>query len=128
MLCASSWLGERLLLWLLASMTKDTFYKVIGETIQKRRKVLGLSQQDVADHADLDTGFLSQIERGIRAPSLESVRRLSEALSTTPAALLGKSPKEPLSPLVAEMVRVVQRRSANEQRRALKVVRSLFEV
>ncbi len=90
--------------------------------------MLGLSQQDVADHADLDTGFLSQIERGIRAPSLESVRRLSEALSTTPAALLGKSPKEPLSPLVAEMVRVVQRRSANEQRRALKVVRSLFEV
>jgi transcriptional regulator with XRE-family HTH domain len=48
--------------------------------IRERRKELGLSLQAVAARAGLTASFLSLIERNIGGPSLDSLRRIAEAL------------------------------------------------
>lgn len=52
----------------------------LGERIRQRRKALGLSLRELADRVGLTASFLSQIERDLTSPSLESLRKISDAL------------------------------------------------
>jgi transcriptional regulator with XRE-family HTH domain len=52
----------------------------IGGRIRTRRQELKLSLRELADRAGLTASFLSQIERDLASPSIESLRRISEAL------------------------------------------------
>ena len=52
----------------------------IGRQLRLRRKVRGLSLQDVADKSGVSIGQLSQIERGLSAPSLKSLGAVCRAL------------------------------------------------
>ena len=63
-------------------------YKEIGKRIAKRRKILGLSQANVEEKADIGDKYLSSIERGISIPSTEVIMRLAVALETTPDEFL----------------------------------------
>lgn len=55
----------------------------LGQRLRARRKELGLSLRDLAERVDLTASFLSQVERGLASPSLESLRKISEALNVT---------------------------------------------
>lgn len=52
----------------------------LGKSIRSRRKELKLTMQAVADAAGLSVGFISQVERGLTAPSLASLVGISEIL------------------------------------------------
>lgn len=52
----------------------------LGERLRRRRKSLGLTMEQVAVASGLSIGFISQIERGITAPSLTSLANVSRAL------------------------------------------------
>ncbi|MEM7302003.1 MAG: XRE family transcriptional regulator [Pseudomonadota bacterium] len=52
----------------------------LAERLRARRKEIGLTMQQVADRAGLSVGFISQIERGIAAPSLSSLVSVSRVL------------------------------------------------
>lgn len=71
-----------------------------GRRIRERRVKLGLSQEQVAERAELHWTFVSGVERGVRNPSLNTIGRLARALDTTPSELL------------AGLVRVPKRRSS----------------
>jgi len=62
--------------------------QALGETLRFRRKELGLTMQLVADKAGLSVGFISQVERGITAPSLASLVSLATVLQTHISAFL----------------------------------------
>jgi transcriptional regulator with XRE-family HTH domain len=53
----------------------------LGLKIKQQRKELGLSLRDLAERVDLTASFLSQIERDIASPSIESLRKISRALN-----------------------------------------------
>jgi len=53
---------------------------VVGARIRERRKALGLSLRELAERIDLTASFLSLVERGHNTPSLDSLRRIAEAL------------------------------------------------
>ena len=59
----------------------------LGERIRERRKALGLTLQTVADRAGLTAGFISQIERGLAAPSLSSLTAVARVLDLDPGDL-----------------------------------------
>jgi transcriptional regulator with XRE-family HTH domain len=44
------------------------------------REYRGFTQDQLGAHARISKPFLSQIENGIRTPSLETLKRLAEAL------------------------------------------------
>lgn len=52
----------------------------LGLRLRKRRQQLGLTLKEVAVGAGLSVGFISQIERGITAPSLSSLVSVSRVL------------------------------------------------
>ncbi len=52
----------------------------LGRQLRSCRKELGLTMQAVADSAGLSVGFISQVERGITAPSLASLVSIANVL------------------------------------------------
>lgn len=56
--------------------------------MRERRKALGLTLQTVAEEAGLTAGFISQVERGLTAPSLSSLTAISRVLGLDPGAFL----------------------------------------
>ena len=59
-------------------------YKEIGKRISARRKELGLKQYEVCETVDVNYKYLSNLETGRSAPSLELIMKLCDALQTTP--------------------------------------------
>ena len=68
----------------------------LGHRIRARRQELGLSLRELAERVGLTASFLSQIERDLTSPSLESLRKISDALEVPMFHFLvepsGKSP------------------------------------
>lgn len=60
-----------------------------GGRVRERRHELALSQEDLAERADLHRTYVSQVERGERNLSLINVLRLADALEVDPAGLVG---------------------------------------
>lgn len=54
----------------------------IGDRIKNRRVALGLTQEELAERAELTKGFISQIERDLTSPSVDSLFVILEALGT----------------------------------------------
>ena len=52
----------------------------LGKTIKKLRKQQNISQEKLADRADLTQQHISRIEQGTNTPSIETLIKLSEAL------------------------------------------------
>ena len=57
----------------------------VGTRLRDLRKQNGLTQQELADRAELTKGFISQLERGQVTPSLVTLLDLIECLGTTPS-------------------------------------------
>jgi len=55
---------------------------LFGRAVRKRRRELDFSQEDLAERAGLHRNYISDIERGDRNPSLESIQKLAKALDT----------------------------------------------
>lgn len=53
---------------------------MIGIKIRKRREDFGMSLRDLAAKTGLTASFISQVERGVTNPSLNSLRKISECL------------------------------------------------
>jgi transcriptional regulator with XRE-family HTH domain len=52
----------------------------LGNRMRARRQELGLSLRELAERVGLTASFLSQIERDLASPSIESLRKISDAL------------------------------------------------
>ena len=59
-----------------------------GETIKKQRESKGLLLRQAAAFLEVDTAFVSKLERGERNASREQVIKLAEFLETPPDQLL----------------------------------------
>lgn len=60
----------------------------LGETVRKERLLLNLSQEGLAERADLHWTYIGGIERGERNVSLLNIVKVARALGTTPSLLL----------------------------------------
>lgn len=60
---------------------------MFGASVRVWRKRLGFSQEELAERAELHRTYVSDVERGARNLSLESITRLANALAITVAEL-----------------------------------------
>ena len=54
----------------------------IGKKVKNLRLRLGLTQEDLADRAELSKGFISQVERDLTSPSIATLQEILECLGT----------------------------------------------
>lgn len=62
--------------------------KALGVAVKTARVRLGLSQEGLADRAQLDRSYMSQIERGIKNATLASIHRIAKALGLPASELV----------------------------------------
>ena len=62
--------------------------KSFGAVVREARHHAKLSQEKLAFQADLHPTYISQLERGLKSPSLEVVAALARALKRRPYALI----------------------------------------
>jgi transcriptional regulator with XRE-family HTH domain len=67
---------------------RDPILCSFGQSVAKHRRAKGLSQEALAEKADLDRTYLSDIERGVRNPGVKNVIRIAKALGITPSDLM----------------------------------------
>jgi transcriptional regulator with XRE-family HTH domain len=60
-----------------------------GDNIRAKREARAISQEQLAELADLDRTYISGVERGVRNLSLLSAFKIAKALKTTVADLCG---------------------------------------
>lgn len=66
----------------------------IGKKIKDLRNRNGLTQQELADRAELTKGFISQLERGQVSPSIVTLLDLIECLGTTASEFFQETVEE----------------------------------
>ncbi|PQV44113.1 transcriptional regulator [Paraburkholderia steynii] len=65
--------------------------RAIGKTIARRRKALGLTQEQLSETAGLAQASLSHIERGVTSPSIERLAQLAGILECRLSDFLGET-------------------------------------
>jgi CheY-like chemotaxis protein len=61
--------------------------KAFGDTVKSRRNLVGISQEELAERADLHRTYVSDVERGARNVSLKNITRIAQALGVSTAEL-----------------------------------------
>jgi transcriptional regulator with XRE-family HTH domain len=64
--------------------------RLLGETVRIKRKKAGLTQEKLAEKADLSTIFISRVERGKESPSVDSLVKIARALGVRVRDLVKK--------------------------------------
>ena len=62
--------------------------KSFGLRLRAKRDVLGVSQEELADRCGLHPTYVSQLERGLKSPSLNTLYALASALKVDVADLV----------------------------------------
>lgn len=76
-------IGLRIWLTSSASCMADAISSRFGEEVRRLRMERGLSQEALAETAGLDRTFISMVERGVRRPTLDSAKRITDALEVS---------------------------------------------
>ena len=63
----------------------STFF---GRTVRSRREIYGLTQEELAEMAEIHPTYVGLVERGKRNPSLDIAARIADALNLTVAELI----------------------------------------
>ena len=69
-------------------MRVDQISTVFGQVLREQRLSRELSQEELALAADVDRTFVSQMERGIRQPTITTLMKLAGALGIQPSTLV----------------------------------------
>jgi len=66
-------------------------YEKLGNKIRMHRKLKGMTQEQLAEQADISLSFFGHIERGTRKPSLDTLVDIANVLEVSPDVLLQDS-------------------------------------
>lgn len=62
--------------------------KKVGLNVRRAREALGISQEELADRAEIHRTYISGVERGVRNPTISVLDKIAKALKVKPGVLL----------------------------------------
>lgn len=66
----------------------------IGAKLKELRILKGLTQEELADRAELSKGFISQLERDLTSPSIATLMDILQCLGTSIGEFFNETPEE----------------------------------
>jgi transcriptional regulator with XRE-family HTH domain len=70
-----------------------TAERLFGQEISRLRRNRGISQEELGFQAGVHRTYVSQIERGLKSPTLAVILKLTQALNCSAGQLVGKIEK-----------------------------------
>src|SRR5437660_2273058 len=78
--------------------------KGFGAEVKRRRIQLGISQEKLAERANLHRTYVSDVEAGKRNPSLASIQRLAMGLGASVSSVFGSAEEvKPVDPAAGQI-------------------------
>lgn len=97
----------------------------IGQRIRDFRKQRNLTQEALAEAADISASYLSHIEVGARAASLTAMLQIADALDITLDQLLYDSPLPTTDILLPEIQTLLESSTVQERRFLFETVKAM---
>lgn len=72
----------------------DRIRHIFANNLKAYRKAANLSQEELAHIAEIERGYVSQLERRLNAPTIDMLARLAKAIGVEPYQLLEPSSKK----------------------------------
>ncbi|WP_313920232.1 helix-turn-helix transcriptional regulator [Tahibacter sp.] len=68
-----------------------SFEKALGQVIAEERKRQCLTQEALADACGIHVTYISQLERGLKSPTVRVLRLIAKSLNTSASTLLTRA-------------------------------------
>lgn len=102
-------------------------YHLLGEKIKKERLNRGLTQEELAEKANLSVSFMGQIERGERKLSVDTLAKIGNTLGVSFDYLLQSDQRLKHDTAIDELVYTLKGRTQNEIRMVIDIARIIFK-
>ena len=106
----------------------DLDYHQIGGRVREIRIKNGMTQEQLAEAANLSVPYISHIERGFKRPSLETLMRVAGALHVTADCLLSGLQPADRNAFLQDIEELLDDCSLRERRVLLEVASALKRV
>jgi len=110
-------------------MSDTRFRTTVGKRIKQERLKLGLTQEELAEKAEIHPSFVGQIERGLRAASFKTLERLGAIFHIKTSDFLDYAPK-PDDPkqysMAKRIMSLLKGCSAREQQMVYQTIKHLL--
>lgn len=93
------------------------FLKLVGEQIRYIRKAKGLTQQTLAEKSNLQLSYISDVERGERNISLETLEKIITSLEIAPIELFNFNSTDIENDLIEKRMIIESLRALLQERR-----------
>ncbi|MEU4689939.1 helix-turn-helix transcriptional regulator [Actinoplanes sp. NPDC023714] len=101
----------------------------LGEIIRRQRELAELPMRQLASMVGISIPYLSQIERGLRAPSEKVLHAIAGSLRTTADALMAEAgPEQGGAPTVLQAIAADPDLTARQRQALAEVYASMTEV
>ena len=77
-----------------SSRRPQAFQTAFGKALRRRRERLEVSQEALAFTSEIHRTYISELERGLKSPSLTTIDRLAAALKTKASTLIADAEAE----------------------------------
>jgi transcriptional regulator with XRE-family HTH domain len=96
-----------------------------GRNIRAARESANLSRDIVAERAEITVEYLGEVERGEKYPALKVTRSIARGIGVSPARFYEFDEQE-ITPPIEQVHLALEKRTPEQQRQALRVIKALF--
>jgi len=108
----------------------ETIYRSIGNRIRVERRKLKLTQEELAEKANISANFLGHIERGTKRPTLDTLKKIADVLQIPMAELFATEatyqlPSEDL--FIKRFKSLIRDKKRKEKELVLRIAKMILE-
>ena len=94
----------------------------IGSRLKELRILKGLTQEELADRAELSKGFISQVERNLTSPSIATLMDILQCLGTSASEFFSETAEDYFKKLDGELLNEIQWIIPNAQKNRMEPI------
>lgn len=103
-------------------------FRAIGARLKRAREQAGMTQEDLAAELDMSPTHISVLERGVKAPKLETLVNIANALHVSSDYLLQDVVDCSTEGLASELSVAISKLPQHAQERVIDAVRALTKI